>query len=96
MASASLRADALHRRQQAERVALGLVDEAVEVDVVLADMRLDEKPRRLADGRQQAQRARRAEHEIADAADIDDDAVGAAAVDDAGQLGDHRRAPISG
>ena len=53
-ASATPGADALHGRQQAEPVALGGVDEAVEVDVVLADMRLDQQPRRRARRRQAA------------------------------------------
>jgi hypothetical protein len=43
-------ADALHRRQQAEPVALGGIDKAVEMDVVLADMRLDQQPRRAPGG----------------------------------------------
>src|SRR5262249_38919289 len=86
---AELGADPLHRRHQLEGVALGLVDEAVEMDVVLADMRLDDQPRRLTHRRQEAHGASRAEDEIADAADIDDDAVGAAPIDDPGELRDH-------
>src|SRR5579859_412839 len=61
----------LHRQEAAEPVALGGVEKAVEMDVVLAHMRLDEEPRRGADRRQAAERAGRTEHEIADAADID-------------------------
>ncbi len=47
------RADALHGRQQAEPVALGRVGEAVEVDRVLAHMRLDQQRDRRA-GRRRA------------------------------------------
>ena len=47
-------ADALHGRQQPEPVALGGVDEAVKVDVVLAHMRLDQEPHRAAGRRQPA------------------------------------------
>ena len=54
-----LRADALHGRQQAKPLALGLVGETIEVDVILANMGLDEKPRRLAPPRRLAERARR-------------------------------------
>ena len=87
------RADPLHRRQQAEPVALGGVDKAVEVDVVLADMRLDQQPRRAAGRRQPADRPGRAEGEIADPADIDDRAVRSDLLEDAGELGDHRAGP---
>ena len=95
IASASLRADALHRRQQAEPVALGLVGEAVEMDVVLAHMGLDQEPQRLAARRQPRQRARRAEDEIADAVDVEHDAVGAGLIDDRRRASRSSRAPAA-
>src|SRR6185312_3768141 len=69
---ANARADALHRRQQAEPSALGFVREAVEMDMILAHMRLDEQPDWLAARRRLAQGSARREDEIADAVHIDD------------------------
>jgi len=56
IARANFGTDALHRRQQPEPVSLGGIDEAVKVDVVFADMRLDHEARRRADGRQLSER----------------------------------------
>src|SRR5262249_60244139 len=83
-------ADPLHRRQQAKPVALDRVDEAVKMNVVFADMRLDKEPRRASRWRQLRDRARRAEDEIADAADIDDGALGDDLIEKTGELRDHR------
>src|SRR6185312_2185909 len=78
---------------QAEPAALRLVGEAVEMDVILAHMRLDEEPHRLAARRHAAQGARRGEDEIADAVDVEHQAVAAALLDEAGEHRDHRAAP---
>jgi len=59
------------------------------MDVILADMRLDQQPRRLPHPRQQPERPARAEGEIANPPDIDDRTVGAHLIDDARELGDH-------
>src|SRR5580700_3068384 len=82
-------ADALHGCQQPKPVALGSIDKAVEMDMVLADMGLDQQARRGA-GQQLAQGASRAEGKIADAADINDRAVRGDRVENAAKLGDHR------
>ena len=87
------RADALHRHQQAKPVALGRVDEAIEVDVVLADMGLDQQPRGAAGRRQPADRAGRAEGQIPHPADIDHRPVGVHRIDGPGELSDHRSRP---
>src|ERR1700693_3136935 len=83
------RADALDGRQQAKPVTLGGIDKAVKMDVVFADMGLDQQPSR-GPGQQLAQGAGRAEREIADATDIDDRAIRGNRVENAGELGDHR------
>ena len=88
-----LGADALHRLQQPEPLALDVGEEAEEADLVLAHMGLDRKLDRLAGRRQRLQGARRAMHEIADAVDVDDDEVLAIAVDHALELADHRHRP---
>ena len=49
------RADALHGEEQAEPFALHFRHEADQADLVLADLRLDEEPRRLAALRQRLQ-----------------------------------------
>src|SRR5438034_2690062 len=88
-------ADALDGDQQAEPVARRSVGEAVEMDVVLADMSLDQQADRLSRRRQAGQRAAGGEHQIADAADIDNRPVDAGLVDEAGELGDHARPPAA-
>ena len=89
------RAHALHRLQQAKPVALGLVDKAVEVDVILAHVGFDEQAHRHPRRRQRAQRASRAVDEIADPGDVDDRPVLADRIEHAGKLGDHRFGSVS-
>src|SRR6266852_8914363 len=89
------RADALHRGQQPERAALRLVGEAIEMDVILAHMRFDEEPQRLAARGRAAQGARRREDEIADAVDVEHETFRPALLDDAREHGDHRAAPAA-
>ena len=84
------RAHALHRQQQPEPGTLGLLDEAVEMDVVLAHMGLDQELERLAVAGDARQGALGAEDEIAHPVDVQHQAVGARLIDDAGQESDHR------
>ena len=65
------RADPLHGLQQAEPDALGGLAKAVERDALGAHLGVDVEVDRLAGRRQRGERARRADHEIADAADVD-------------------------
>src|SRR5690606_20598193 len=88
------RADALHRGQQAEPVPLGGFQEAIEVDVLLADVGFDQQARRAARRRQHAECPARAEHQIADAADVENKVLLTDAVDAAGQLADHARLAV--
>src|SRR5262249_39117034 len=90
-----LGADTLHCREQAKPLALGGIDEAVEVNMVLAHMGLDEQADGAAGRGQPVEAARRAEHLIADAADIDDGGIGALGIDDARELGDHEAPPAA-
>ena len=84
-----LRADALHRLQQAEPFALHVAGKAEQLDLVLAHIGLDRERGGFALRRQRLQRTRRAMHLIADAADVEDDIIGAVALDDALELADH-------
>ena len=84
-------ADALHRGQQAEPVALGRVGKAVEQDRVLAHMRLHQQPRDVRRRGQRGERAGGGVHQIADAVHVDDAAALLQRLDAAGELGDHAR-----
>src|SRR6266852_1233975 len=75
--------------------ALRLVGEAIEMDVILAHMRFDEEPQRLAARGRAAQGARRGEDEIADAVDVEHETFRPALLDDAREHGDHRAAPAA-
>ena len=83
-----LRADARDRQQLLEELSLGRVGEAVELKGVLADVkvRLD---RRLLRASGLGERARRRLDEIADAADVEHEAVGPAPDGLAAELRDH-------
>src|SRR5581483_12364528 len=83
-------ADALHRLEQAEPLALAGIGEAEQLEAVLAHLGLDEQRRGLAD-QERGQGAARARHQIADAVDVDDRPVLADRIDDPAQLGDHAR-----
>ena len=86
-------ADPLHRLQQPEPAALARLPKAVERDALLADLGLDQEIDRLARAGQGGERARGAEHQVADPADIDHRMVLAQAVQTAVQSGDHGRGP---
>ena len=88
--------DRLHADQQQEEVALLLGGEAVEGQRVLADDQVREQRDRLARGRHLAQRLGRDRQAVADArGGLDDDVVGAADGDLAGDERDHRAAAIT-
>ena len=84
-----LGADALHRLQQLKPFALHVAAKPEQLDLVFAHVSLDRQHRGLARRRQHLQRAGRAMHLIADAANIEDDKILAIAVDQAFQLADH-------
>src|SRR5205807_6565943 len=90
-----LGADALHGLQQAKPFALGIGAETEQFDLVLADISLDREHRGLAGRRQRLQRARRAVHLIADAADVEDHVVLTVGIEQAFELADHRLATFS-
>ena len=89
-----LRADALDADQQQEQVALLLGREAVELERVVADDQVAVEADRRPDGRHVAQRLGADREAVADARRrLDDDVVGAADRDVAGDQRDHRAPP---
>src|SRR5262249_6183653 len=84
-----LGADAPHGLQQPEPFPLDVGEGAGQAALILAPLGLARQRHPLAAARPRLHRARRAVHQIADAADIDDDEVLAMAVDDALELADH-------
>src|SRR4029077_13778743 len=58
-------------------------------DLIFTHMRFDRERGGLTDARQFLQRARRAMHLVADAADVDDDVILAVGVDQSLELADH-------
>src|SRR5690606_3597007 len=78
-----------------EPAALAGVEKAVEMDVVLAHMGLDQEPRGAAAPGQPLEGAARGEDQIADSADVDDGMVVADAVDGAVEQRDHGAAPAA-
>ena len=82
-------ADPLHRLEQAEPAALGAAAKAVQRDAVVAHLGLDQQVHRLARARQRGERARRARHQIADAADVDHGVVLTQRIERAAQARDH-------
>src|ERR1700720_4646876 len=65
------------------------------MDVVLADVRLDQQPHQRTRGRQAADRSGRAESEVTDTVNIDDSRIRLNLLDEAGELGDHGCLPKS-
>ena len=85
-----LGSDALDGGEPTEPIAFRGLGEAVELDSIVAHLGLDEQARRSAriEGRE---RARRSEHQVADAVHVDDRGFRANRIHDAAQLGDHKR-----
>ena len=86
------RPHALNRRQQAEGIAFSGLEKSIKVDVIFANVGLDVEAHDAARPRSRRQGPRRAEHEIAHPADIENDTVGGNRLDSSSQLGDHGRA----
>src|SRR5581483_12185257 len=83
-----LRADPGHREQLLEQLSLGRVGEAVQLERVLADMRVDLE-HDLAVTLGPAERGRRGGDEVADAVDVEHDPVRAPRDRRPAQAGDH-------
>src|SRR5277367_989349 len=88
-AERDLGAHPLHALQQAEPIALGEGEKAEQPERVLAHLRFDMQRHGLAEGGERAQGAGRSGDEIADAADVDDQAVFVDLVEEPFQLADH-------
>src|SRR3954470_691586 len=83
------RADSLDGDQQPEPVALGSGREADQADEILGDQHLGVEHHLLADRAKRRKRPARGGNEIADAADVDHREIGAEAVEQTSQFGDH-------
>src|SRR5579883_3117713 len=90
-----LGADALHGLQQAKPFALDVAAKAEQFYRVLSNVGFDRQYGSFARRGQMLQRARRAMHLVADAADVEDDEILAIGIDQALQLADHRLATFS-
>ena len=86
---------ALNGGQQAEPFTLGLLEEPVEMNVILADVRFYDERHRLAAARQLREGPGGTEHQITDAVYIDHGPVLADRIEQTGQLGDHAPAPAA-
>ena len=65
------------------------------MDVIFADMGVDQKGRRAAGRRQVGDGRQRAEHEVADAAHVEHSVARTDGIDDAFELGDHAGEPFA-
>ncbi|OIQ70101.1 hypothetical protein GALL_482930 [mine drainage metagenome] len=90
-----LGADALHRLQEPKPFAFDIAAKAEQLDLVLAHVSLDREHRGLARRRQRLQRAARAMHLIADAADVEDNKILTVGVDQAFEFADHTSTTLS-
>src|SRR5205823_4534525 len=90
-----LRADRLHPEQHQEQLALLLAEEAIQLQRVIANDEMGVERNLLANGRNVPERLRRDREAVADAADVDDDMIGAADDHGARHERDHSRATAS-